>query len=77
MIKMWIEISLLVLAVPVGFLIAKLTGDEMKHGRKYFKILSVASLFGIVLFSLLRIEYLAYTFGFMLIVSFISLRHKI
>jgi hypothetical protein len=74
---MWFELLILALAIPIGLLITALTKDEMKIGRKYFKILTIVSALWAILFLIEGIAYLAYTFGFMLIVSFISLRHKI
>ncbi len=69
---MIIEIIILFLAVPVGILIARLTRDEMKDGRKYFQIIEFISIIGAIVFSFLRLPYISYTFGFILIVSIIS-----
>lgn len=73
MIKMWVEILLLALAIPVGWLIAKLTKDERAMGTKYFVVLIIISILGAILFSIVGISYIAWTFGFMFVVSLISL----
>lgn len=69
---MLIQIIILFFAIPVGLLIARLTKDEMKDGRIYFQILEVISLAGLILFWVKNLPYIAYTFGFVIIVSVIS-----
>jgi len=65
-------IPILLLAVPVGFLLAWLGWDELIVGRKYFKILIVL---GIVLGIggwLFGFSAVGWSGGFIAIVSFIS-----
>ena len=69
---MFIEIVILVLAIPVGFLIAWLTKDELTSGRKWFRILIIASILGVIGFWIYGFPYVSWTFGFILIVSLIS-----
>ncbi len=40
---MFLEILILALSIPVGFLIAWLARDELVQGRRYFAILFIAS----------------------------------
>lgn len=69
---MILEILILVLAVPIGILIAKLAEDELAAGKKYFRILIIVSLLGGIWFLFTRQEVLAWTAWFIFIVSFIS-----
>ena len=69
---MWIEIIILLLAIPAGFLIAYLCKDELADGRKWFRILIVS---GIVLgagFWIYGFYSEAWTSWFIMIVSFVS-----
>ena len=70
---MLIEIIILLLAIPTGFLIAALTKDELIQGRKWFKILILASILGVFGFWIYGFPYISWTCGFILIVSLISL----
>jgi ABC-type Fe3+ transport system permease subunit len=70
---MILEIVILLLAVPVGFFIAWLTKEELRMGRKWFRILIVVSLIGIIGFWIYGVSYVSWTFGFIGIVSTISL----
>lgn len=61
------------LAVPVGYLIAYLARDELVEGRKWFKGLIVLFLI-VILFSLMFGDYLiVLTSLFVIIVSWISI----
>ena len=66
------EILVLILSIPTGYLIAWLAQDELKEGRKYFRILMIVSLLVGILFWLLGERYIIYTSGFVFIVSLIS-----
>ncbi len=70
---MILNIIFLFLAIPVGFLIAWLARDELLIGKKYFRALIIVSLGAILWFWLTKESYLAWTFGFILIVSIVSL----
>ena len=69
---MLLEITILLLGFPVGFLIAWLANDELHVGRKWFFGLMVLSFIGIILFFALRVSYVSLTFGFILIISGVS-----
>jgi EamA domain-containing membrane protein RarD len=68
-----INTILLVLAVPVGFLIAWLCRDELIDGKKWFSLLITLGVFGAIGFYLYEQSATALTCGFIAIVSFISL----
>lgn len=70
---MIIEIILLVLAVPVGFLIAWMAKDELKDGQKWFRMLTIASIVLAGLSWLYGESYIALTLLFIAIASFVSL----
>ena len=70
---MILEIVILLLAIPAGFLIAWLARDEISEGRKYFRILITVSIIGAVLAFLYGRMAESWTMGFIIIVSFISL----
>ncbi len=66
------EVIILLLALPVGFLIAYLANDELVDGRKWFKALIVVGLV-VGAWSFLTGNYVvAETSGFVAIVSFVS-----
>jgi len=69
---MLLEVIILILAIPVGFLIAYLARDELVAGRKWFKaIIIVGVVVGIGGF-LFGQSIVGWTCGFILIVSFVS-----
>lgn len=67
------EITILILAVPVGCLIAWMARDELITGRKWFKAVIVISFLAGVWFFLTKIFYITLTSFFIIIVAFISL----
>ena len=44
------EMIILVLAFPIGYLLAYLTRDELKQGRKWFKLIILISAAGSIIF---------------------------
>jgi len=70
---MIIEIILLVLAIPAGFLLAWMAKDELKAGREWFWALIFISIFLSSMFLYYEIIYASLTCLFIAIVSLISL----
>ena len=70
---MIIELILLALAVPTGFLIAWMARDELVDGRRWFAALAVICAVLMILFANLGFGYITLTLVFIAIVSFISL----
>jgi Na+-driven multidrug efflux pump len=70
---MIIEIILLCLGIPAGYLIAYLGRDELKIGRKYFKIISFVLPFVSILFFFFGFSIEAYSLLFALLIALISL----
>tara|TARA_Y100000310_G_C20627362_1_gene786688 strand:+ start:707 stop:928 length:222 start_codon:yes stop_codon:yes gene_type:complete len=67
------ELIVLLLAIPVGLFIVRLTKDELKIGRKYFRALVIVSLIGIIGFWIYGRPVEAWSMGFVGIVSLVSL----
>ena len=70
---MWIQITLLLLAIPTGYLIAWMAKDELKQGRKWFRILVIGSILGVVWFWLTGKYVISWTLSFIGIVALVSL----
>ncbi len=72
--QLLIGVGVLILAFPIGDLLAKKTKEELKAGRMWFKILVYVSLFGGVAGMLLRDDVLMFSFFFISLVTSRSLR---
>jgi hypothetical protein len=70
---MLIELVILFLSIPVGFLIAKLAEDELRIGKRYFRVLVIISLIGIIGFWIYGRPVEVWSFGFIGIISLVSL----
>jgi len=70
---MFLKIFILFLAIPVGFLVSWLSRDELVSGRKYFRILMIASILGVIWFWLSGMNYVSWTLAFVFVVSLVSL----
>lgn len=76
-IQIILALATLIAAVPAGIFLKKYTREEMKDGRKYFKVLCIASLiaaFGFIFAPIGEVLKMTAMFGFVFIaiVSFIS-----
>ncbi len=67
-------LALLALGIPIGNLLAKATKEELKSGKKYFKILIILSLIGAFAFLILRNDVLLFSLLFIAIVTSRSLK---
>ncbi len=72
--KFLIGIAVLILGYPIGILLARKTKEELKAGRKWFKLLVYASLAGGVVGLLIGNDVLMFSFFFMAIVTSQSLK---
>ena len=63
---------ILILAVPIGYLLAWITGDELKSGRKWFKVILIMSIIMFGWFALTGDMIIALTMIFIFIATFIS-----
>jgi len=64
----------LVLAFPIGEILARKTKEELKAGKKWFKLIIYISLFGGVAGMLIRNDVLMFSFFFIALVTSRSLR---
>lgn len=69
---MLVEIGILLLAIPTGYLIAWLARDEIVEGKFWFRVLIILSIVVGLWFYLTGQRYITWTTGFILIVSLIS-----
>ncbi len=67
--KLLIGIILLVLGIPIGNFLAKMTKEELHSGKKYFKIIILLSSVGAVVFLILGNDALLFAFLFVAIVT--------
>ena len=72
--KLLIGTLVLVLGFFIGNFLAKATEEELKQGRKWFKILVYVSLLGGVAGLILRNDFLMFGFFFIAIVTSRSLK---
>ena len=72
--QLLIGVAVLALAFPIGDILAKKTKEELKAGKKWFKIIVYASLFGGIIGMLIRSDVLMFSFFFMALVTSRSLR---
>jgi hypothetical protein len=72
--QLLIGIVLLSLGIPIGNILAKVTKEELKSGKKYFKILILASLIGAIVFLIIGNDTLLFSFLFIAIVVSRSLK---
>ena len=70
---MIIEIGLLLLAIPIGYLLAYWGNDELVAGRKWFRALIIAAVAVGIWFWLTGQTYVTWTSSFIVIVTFIAL----
>lgn len=71
-----LAVIMLVFAVPIGDLLAKITKEELRLGKKWFKILVVSSLMLSILFLFIGKQDLFFTLLFIAIMTSRSLETK-
>ena len=64
MLKFIIAIIVLALGIPIGDYLAKITKEELRQGRLWFKLIIIVSLIGAVLALILGNDALLFTFLF-------------
>ncbi len=72
--KFLMGIALLILGIPIGNLLAKMTKEELKSGKKYFKSIILLSLIGAVVFLILGNDALLFSLLFIAIVTSRSIK---
>jgi len=74
--KLLIGVAVLVLAFPIGDILAKKTKEELKQGRIWFKIIVYVGLVGGVVGMFIGNDVLMFSFFFMALITSRSLRRK-
>jgi len=74
LIKYLIGILVLLIGIPIGHYLAKITKDEMKAGQRWFKLLIIISLISAVISAVLKNDVLFFSFLFIAIVTSRSLK---
>ncbi len=74
LIQLSLGILALILAVPIGLILAHFTKEELKSGKKYFLIICFASAIGAVISLILGKDIFLFAFLFIGIVVSMSLR---
>ena len=69
-----IGIIILILGIPIGHYLAKITKDEVKAGQRWFKLIIIFSLIGAIVSAILKNDALLFGFLFMAIVTSRSLK---
>jgi hypothetical protein len=70
----WVAIGILALGIPVGDFLAKITKEELKSGKKWFKILIFVSLVSSIISFFIGNDPLFFSFLFIALVTSRSLR---
>lgn len=76
LLRLLLGIFVLILGIPIGNFIKKLTLDEQKDGQKWFKLLTLIGLIGGFTGLLIKEDWVLFTFFFIAIVSSKNLQKK-
>jgi len=72
--KLIIGITILLLGIPIGSYLAKITKEELRKGQKWFKLIIISSLIGAIVSLFLTNDVLLFSFLFIAIVTSRSLK---
>jgi len=72
--KLIIGITILLLGIPIGSYLAKITKEELRKGQKWFKLIIILSLIGAIVSLFLTNDVLLFSFLFIAIVTSRSLK---
>lgn len=71
-----LSIGILVLGIPIGKLLARMTKEELSSGKKWFMILIMVSFVGAIISLIIKNDPLMFTFLFMIVVTSQSIKIK-
>ena len=74
--KLLIGIGILILGIPIGNYLARITKEELKQGRRWFEVLVLISLVGGLIGLIIGDDVLLFSFFFIAIVTSRSLRER-
>jgi len=77
MLELIIGLIILLLGIPLGSFLAKLTKEELGEGQKWFRIVIIFGVVGTIISLYLRNDYLLFTSLFIIIVTSRSLRKRV
>lgn len=72
--KLLMGVALLILGIPIGNLLARVTKEELHLGKIYFKFLILISFIGAIVFLILGNDVLLFALLFIAVVTARSLR---
>lgn len=76
LLSLFIGIVILIFGFPIGNYLAKQTKEELKSGKKWFKLILIISLIGGIISLIIRNDILLFSFLFIAIVTSRSLIAK-
>ena len=76
LVKVLIGAVFLLLGIPIGKFLARITKEELKSGQKWFKIIIIAGLIGGLAGLIIGNDVLFFSFMFIAIVTSQSLKRK-
>ncbi|MCK9596013.1 hypothetical protein M0R19_02425 [Candidatus Pacearchaeota archaeon] len=74
--QLLLGIILLLLGIPIGNILAKMTKEELKPGRIWFKTILILSSIGAIIFLVLKNDALLFILLFIAVVTSRSLKNK-
>lgn len=74
LIKLLIGVIVLILGIPLGNYFAKITADEQKAGKKWFRLITLLGLIGGFIGLIIGNDVILFTFFFIAVVTSRSLR---
>ena len=75
-IRLITAILVLILGVPIGNYLAKATKDESRQGQRWFKLIILLSMAGVLIGLIVGNDALLFSFAFIAIVTSRSLKRK-
>ena len=73
---LFIGIAVLLVGIPIGSYLAKLTKEELSQGQSWFKLIIVKSFLGVIISLILRNDTFFFSFLFIAIVTSMSLKKR-
>ena len=75
-IKVALGVLIVLLGIPIGNYLARITKEELKDGRRFFKLIAIFSLIGAIIGLVTGNDALLFTFSFIAVVTSRSLKNK-
>jgi uncharacterized membrane protein YfcA len=75
--KIFIGIGFLLLAIPIGSYLAAKTREELKAGQRWFKLLIIISMIGSIISLIIRNDFLFFSFLFIALITSRNLKSNV